>query len=136
MNSTTRMLFGYSANPGARISGWLVLIVISLVATLFGGCQSTREQMTAEGYPVPFIDGFEAGCGSGRQAAGALDPFRKDVPRYLQQPEYAQGWDDGFRQCQATLERDIARQLRDQDGRDSDWREHVDQAMAKALRER
>lgn len=136
MNSTARMRFDYSAQPGARMSVWLVLIVISLVATWLGGCQSTREQMTAEGYPVPFIDGFEAGCGSGRQAAGALGAFRKDVPRYLQQPLYAQGWDDGFRQCQATLERDIERKLRDQDRRDSDWREHVDQAMAKAMRAR
>ena len=104
-------------------------MAVSLVATLLGGCQSTREQMTAEGYPAPFIDGFEAGCSSGRQAAGALESFRKDVPRYLQQPQYAQGWDDGFRQCQAALESAIELELRDNDKRDRDWREHVDKAM-------
>jgi len=128
------MLFNYSAKPGNRVPAWPALIAISLVAILLGGCQGTREQMTAEGYPAPFIDGFEAGCSSGRQAAGALERFRKDVPRYLQQPEYAQGWDDGFRQCQTALESAIELELRDNDRRDHDWREHVDQAMAKAMR--
>lgn len=117
----------------ARPGGWRCVAVIVSVL-LLGGCQSTREWMQAEGYPPVFIDGFEAGCSSGRQAAGALDSFRKDVPRYLQQPEYAKGWDDGFRQCQAALESAIELKLRNNDKRDSDWREHVDQAMAKALR--
>lgn len=111
-----------------------VLLAISLLASLAAGCQSTREQLTAEGYPAAFIDGFEAGCRSGRQAAGALDSFRKDVPRYLQQGEYALGWDDGFGQCQAAMQSTIERQLRDNDSGDRDWRRHVDQAMAKALR--
>nr|WP_296129398.1 hypothetical protein [Pseudomonas sp. Ga0074129] len=110
------------------------LLATCLIVTVLVGCQSTREQMMAEGFPAPFIDGFEAGCGSGRQAAGALDRFRKDVPRYLQQPEYAQGWDDGFRQCKEGLDSAIELELRDNDKRDRDWREHVDQAMAKAMR--
>lgn len=134
MSGTTSMPFYYLAKLGIRMSAWSALIAISLVATLLGGCQSTREQMTAEGYPAPFIDGFEAGCSSGRQAAGALERFRKDVPRYLQQHEYAQGWDDGFRQCQAALESAIELELRDNDRHDRDWRDHVDQAMAKAMR--
>jgi hypothetical protein len=134
MNGTTSMPFDYSAKPGKSMFAWPALIAISLAATLLVGCQSTREQMTAEGYPGPFIDGFEAGCSSGRQTTGALDSFRKDVPRYLQQPEYAQGWDDGFRQCQEALESAIELELRDNDKRDRDWRDHVDQAMAKAMR--
>lgn len=112
----------------------LYWLLAGLIASQLLGCQSTREQLTAEGYPAPFIDGFEAGCSSGRQAAGALQPFRKDVPRYLQQPDYATGWDDGFRQCQASLESDLQRRWHEQDTDDDAWRNSVDQAMAKALR--
>jgi hypothetical protein len=113
----------------------LRLSLASLFASLLLGCQSTREQLTAQGYPAPFIDGFEAGCSSGRQAAGALQTFRKDVPRYLQQPEYTTGWDDGFRQCKAAVESDLQRQWHEQDHHDEDWRSHVNQSMANALRE-
>jgi len=111
---------------------------LGLAGLLLGGCQSTRERMHAEGYPPAFIDGFDAGCSSGRQAAGTLDAFRKDVPRYLAVPLYAEGWDDGFRQCQARLESEFAREWRDDDWRERDreWRTHVDQAMAQALRHR
>lgn len=134
MSGTTNMPCDYSNKRSTYRHAWPTLFAISLVATLLGGCQSTREQMTAEGYPAPYIDGFEAGCSSGRQAAGALEHFRKDVPRYLQQPEYAQGWDDGFRQCKEGLESAIELELRDNDKRDRDWRDHVGQAMAKAMR--
>lgn len=39
-------------------------------------------------------------------AIGARPPvitgeFRKNVPRYLKDKQYAEGWSDGFRQCQA-----------------------------------
>lgn len=134
MSGTARMPFDYSAKPGNSMPAWSALIAISLASALLAGCQSTREQMTAQGYPAPFIDGFEAGCSSGRQAAGALEHFRKDVPRYLHQHEYAQGWDDGFRQCQEALESAIELEWRDHDRGDREWRGHVDQAMAKAMR--
>ena len=127
-----------SGNPGSTVRfvyrHGVSMLTVSVLICLLSGCQSTREAMIAEGYPAPFVDGFEAGCSSGRQAAGALADFRKDVPRYLQQPLYAQGWDDGFRQCQAALESAIERELHDSDRRDREWRRHVDQAMAKALR--
>ncbi|HAQ88660.1 MAG TPA: hypothetical protein DCR78_19785 [Pseudomonas sp.] len=101
------------------------------------GCQNASELLVADEYPPAYADGFRAGCGSGRQAAGALAQFRKDVPRYMDQPLYAEGWNDGYRQCQAmqidtggltawrsnALERD----------RDRAWRHHVDQAKAEAF---
>ena len=101
------------------------------------GCQNASELLVTDEYPPAYADGFRAGCGSGRQAAGALAQFRKDVPRYMGQPLYAEGWNDGYRQCQAmqvdtggltawrsnALERD----------RDRDWRRHVDQAKAQAF---
>jgi len=110
---------------------------ICLFATLvLGGCQSTREQQLAEGYPPAFVDGFEAGCSSGRQAAGTLDGVHKDVPRYLATPLYTEGWDDGFRQCQAGVENAFERERWKQTEDDREWRQHVDQAMAQALRHR
>ncbi|WP_322949192.1 hypothetical protein [Pseudomonas spirodelae] len=114
----------------------LRMAALGVAAVLLCACQNTREQMQAEGYPPAFIDGFEAGCSSGRQAAGALDAFRKDVPRYLAAPLYAQGWDDGFRQCQATQQSAFEREWHDDDWRDREWRTHVDQSMAQALRRR
>lgn len=92
--------------------------------------------MQAQGYPSAFVDGFEAGCGSGRQAAGALDRFSKDVPRYLATSLYAQGWDDGFRQCQARQRSEFEREWQGDGWRDRDreWRMHVEQSMAQALR--
>lgn len=109
-----------------------------LAGLSLAGCQSVQQQLLDEGYPPEYADGFEAGCGSGRQAAGALAEFRKDVPRYLTQPLYAEGWSDGYRQCQATQEagggltawRSTALERQ----RDREWRHHVDQAKAQAFR--
>ena len=109
---------------------------VCLLASLLSGCQSTAQQLLAEGYPPVFVEGFEAGCQSGLQAAGGLQRFSKDVPRYLAAPDYAVGWDDGFRQCQAGREFQQRRALRGEDELDEGWREHVDQAMAGALHRR
>jgi hypothetical protein len=117
-------------------TAWLRVAAVAGFSLLLCACQTSRESMLAEGYPPAFVDGFEAGCGSGRQAAGALDRFSKDVPRYLAAPVYAQGWDDGFRQCQARLNREVEREGFDDNWRDREWRAHVDQAMAQALRHR
>ncbi|MBD8496308.1 hypothetical protein IFR09_17750 [Pseudomonas syringae] len=77
------------------------IALLGLIVVL-AGCQSTHEQLLAEGYPPAFADGFQDGCGSGRQAAGAIGgQYRKNVPRDLKEPLYAKGWADGFRQCQA-----------------------------------
>lgn len=104
-----------------------------LALILIGGCQSQREEMLARNYPPTFVDGFEAGCRSGRSAAGALGAFDKAVLRYQNEPLYEQGWDDGFRQCEE-MERTRDWGRRDDDRRDREWRHHVDQEMGKALR--
>ena len=81
----------------------LCRLVVLLV--LIAGCQTTHEDLIAKGYPPAFADGFDDGCSSGRQAAGAITgEFRKNVPRYLKDKHYAEGWSDGFRQCQAMRE--------------------------------
>jgi len=114
------------------------LLALMFAGLSVAGCQTTGQQLLAEGYAPAYVDGFEAGCGSGRQAAGALAKFRKDVPRYLTQPLYAEGWSDGYRQCQAMQEASggladwqsssLERQ------RDREWRRHVDQSKAQAYR--
>jgi len=114
------------------------LLALMFAGLSVAGCQSTAQQLLAEGYAPEYVDGFEAGCGSGRQAAGALAKFRKDVPRYLTQPLYAEGWSDGYRQCQAMQEasgglaewqsHSLERQ------REREWRHHFDQAKAQAYR--
>ncbi|ERH50750.1 hypothetical protein N5E99_08785 [Pseudomonas chengduensis] len=75
-----------------------------------------------------------AGCSSGRSATGPLGQFDKDVPRYMAEPLYTQGWDDGFRQCEDVQRIDDRQARREEQWRDDEWRHHVDQAMAKALR--
>ncbi|AYC34352.1 hypothetical protein D3880_19155 [Pseudomonas cavernae] len=108
-----------------------------ILFSLLAGCQTTHDYLLAQGYPPAFADGYQAGCNSGHQAAGAISgAFQKDVPRYLAETQYASGWDDGFRQCQAMAEsaerRDYERQRGDP--RDEDGQRDQDRALSKALR--
>lgn len=80
-----------------------VLLVLAVV--LCAGCATQSQQMTAQGYPPHYVDGFDDGCHSGRKAGGSLfDQFKKDVPRFERDTLYAQGWSDGFRQCETEQE--------------------------------
>ena len=110
------------------------LLICGFLLLSVAGCQSLREQMLAANYPPAFVDGFEAGCSSGRSAAGPLGQFDKNVPRYMSEPMYAQGWEDGFRQCEDVQRIDDWQAHREDQWRDDEWLHHVDQAMAKALR--
>ncbi|MEN5109469.1 MULTISPECIES: hypothetical protein [Pseudomonas] len=107
---------------------------VCFALALLSGCQSTSQRLLAEGYPAPFVSGFDDGCASGRQAAGALGEFRKKVSTYLQDPQYATGWDDGFRQCQASAASDIERNLKLDSQADREWRHEKAQAWGSTLR--
>ena len=112
------------------------LLLIMLAYGLLAGCEATREHLLAQGYPPAFADGFDDGCSSGRQAAGIISgTFRKDVPRYLKDAAYAEGWSDGFRQCQAQVESEERRAYfeRFHDDEDDDWERNRDNAMGRAL---
>ena len=114
------------------------LLLIPILA-LLAACQSSYEYLVAQGYPEPFAAGYNDGCGSGRQAAGAMTGgFKKDVARYLKDAQYAEGWSDGFRQCQAEMASAQQRAYEEQrnSDRDEKWEHDTDQAMAKALRSR
>lgn len=113
--------------------GRVPVLVAVLLMPLLGGCQSTRDYLLAQGYPPAFASGYADGCASGDSAAKALGTFRKDVPVYLADRQYATGWDDGFRQCQASATAAIERRLLPDSDRDRDWQHQVDQDMAKAM---
>lgn len=112
------------------------LLLIPILA-LLAACQSSYDYLVANGYPEPFAAGYADGCGSGRQAAGAMTgSFKKNVPRYLRDAQYAEGWSDGFRQCQAEMQSAQLRAYQEQrsSDRDEKWEHDTDQAMAKAMR--
>lgn len=107
------------------------------IAALLAGCETAHQQMLGQGYPPAYADGFDDGCGSGRQAAGLMvGDFRKNVPRYLHDRQYESGWDDGFRQCHAMQNSEDTRQYRERywDQRDRDWQREKDQGAARAFR--
>jgi hypothetical protein len=115
---------------------WRCAGVLSLLM-LITGCQTTHEDLIAKGYPPAFADGFDDGCSSGRQAAGAITgEFRKNVPRYLKDKNYAEGWSDGFRQCQAMRESQDRESYRNShwDERDEAWQQQKDRDAARAYR--
>lgn len=118
-----------------RVSGGrAVAASLLLSVAVLAGCESTRERLLAQGYPAPYASGFEDGCGSGRQAAGALGEFRKNVSVYLEDRKYATGWDDGFRQCQASTTSDFQRHVGIDSQADRDWQHSKDQAWSRAIR--
>ena len=81
-------------------------------ALLLSGCVREKTSMVRQGYPQPYADGYDDGCHSGKKAGGNLfDQFRKDVPRFDADHQYAQGWSDGFRQCE-TEQESLQRQMR------------------------
>lgn len=113
---------------------WRCAVVLGLLVSC-AGCQSTHDDLLAKGYPPAFADGFDDGCSSGRQAAGAITgEFRKDVPRYLKDPLYAEGWSDGLHQCQAMRDSQDrgAEHNSHLEERDKAWRQQKDQDAARA----
>ena len=122
-------------NTQISITGLRARMVVALLLpiALLAGCQSTKDQLLAQGYPPAFANGFDDGCVSGRQAAGAVGEFRKNVPVYLQDRQYATGWDDGFRQCQASTGSNFDHPLNVNNQADRDWQHSKDQSWSKAL---
>lgn len=91
-----------------RLIDWTdrtVLVAAVLAVGSLGGCVSEHDTMIREGYPLAYADGFDDGCHSGHQAGGNLfDRFKKDLRRFDADDRYAQGWSDGFRQCESQEE--------------------------------
>ncbi len=78
---------------------WVATLVLSGI--LLCSCASQRNTMIQQGYPPAYADGFSDGCSSGKKAAGSMfDQFKKDVNRFSQDQQYAQGWADGYKECE------------------------------------
>lgn len=89
----------------------LPLLVLLLAACDVLEPSETMISASANVSPA-YRQGFDDGCHSGRQAAGSLfEQFRKDLPRFNTDQDYAQGWSDAFRQCE-TQEEVLDRQMR------------------------
>jgi len=85
---------------------------IACVLLASAGCVSQKESMIKQGYPLSYAEVFDDGCHSGKKAGGSLfDQFKKDVGRFDKDSQYAQGWSDGFRQCESEEEA-LERQVR------------------------
>ena len=88
------------------------LIIATLGLLIVSGCVTQKEMMVKQGYPLAYAEGFDDGCHSGNKAGGSLfDQFKKDVVRFNDEKQYAQGWSDGFRQCE-TEQESLLRQTR------------------------
>jgi hypothetical protein len=96
----------------------LFVAALVLCLTILTGCADQKETTLKQGYPIAYVDGFDDGCHSGNKAGGSLfDQFKKDVNRFSSEKQYAQGWSDGFRQCeteQETLQRQIRMSIEQQ----------------------
>ena len=121
----------------------LMLILIFSSLFMFGGCVSQRDTMVQQGYPLSYADGFDDGCHSGKKAGGSMfDQFKKDVRRFQTDKQYAQGWSDGFRQCeteQEALDRQIRMGMEQQrlleEKKHNDWQEqrHLEREVMKGI---
>ncbi len=90
----------------------LVIVATAFCLMFLPGCATQKEIMIKKGYPLSYAEGFDDGCHSGNKAGGSLfDQFKKDVRRFEKDTKYAQGWSDGFRQCESQQEA-IQRQTR------------------------
>ena len=90
----------------------MLRLILGLAACLaLGGCvtESVMKSTMPPGPPA-WQDGYLPGCESGASAAGDLGfKFSKDFQRYLSDPMYKQGWDDGFKVCNSQFAADRAK---------------------------
>ena len=91
-----------------QLAIWVALLNLLLLP----GCATQKETMIKQGYPLAYAEGFDDGYRSGYKAGGNMfEKFKKDIRRFEHDSQYAQGWSDGFRQCESEQEA-IQRQTR------------------------
>ncbi len=104
--------------PNLKNRKILLISSVILGTILFSGCATQKEIMVQEGHSLAYADGFDDGCHSGKKAGGNMfESFKKDENRFSKHSKYAQGWSDGFRQCeneQEALDRQIRMSLEQQ----------------------
>jgi hypothetical protein len=128
------MKIGHKIMSFSLLCCWLVIV---------SGCISQKEAMVNQGYPLPYADGVDDGCHSGKKAGGSMfDQFKKDVSRFEVDSQYAQGWSDGFRQCeteQESMQRQIRMNIEQQrlieDRKHNEWKEqrHLEREVLRGI---
>ncbi|BDY13327.1 hypothetical protein [Hydrogenimonas cancrithermarum] len=82
------------------------IVFSALSIMLFVGCASTQTWLKTK--PVPFQEGYEAGCVSGEERAGyTFSTLKKNEIRYENDPLYKEGWDEGYSRCFSDKEVEI-----------------------------
>lgn len=79
------------------------LSALVTAVVLIAGCSSTGDSKIPEkfnGRPAAFRDGYNSGCNYGRaEASGSKNDGTRDEKRLQSEPDYANGWYDGFEWC-------------------------------------
>lgn len=93
-----------------QVRRWQAALAALVAPLALAACTSTRDALIAQGFDPAYAEGYDAGCSSGKAAAGGLlSESSKDANRYATDTQYTQGWDAGFAKCQ----RDMAAMVRD-----------------------
>ncbi len=88
-------------NRWCAMTGAIACGMLALTAS----CTSEKEALLKQGYPEAYAQGFDDGCHSGKKAGGNMfEGLKKDVQRFENDSKYAQGWQDGFNQCEKQQE--------------------------------
>jgi hypothetical protein len=80
-------------------SGALGVLIFLSVMT---GCGPVGEQvMIQNAQGAGYSQGYGDGCASGRHAAGSVEAVAaKDTMLYLNDKQYKEGWDMGYKECE------------------------------------
>ncbi len=73
---------------------------------LLTGCP-TEQSYVARHSPA-FQEGYWDGCANGKEmVTNTFIAKKNDTPRYKNDPEYRQGWDDGYERCFGNREMEL-----------------------------
>ena len=75
-------------------------LIAVIMWAILAGCTghpapATYPKINLAGYPLEFRQGYAEGCASAQPYAGP----KRDEMRFKSDPNYAQGWQDGYDIC-------------------------------------
>ena len=81
-------------------------LFILVMLFVLSGCKTEgdiyRENLLKSGMPITYVEAEKHGCHSAAKHYGHNRyEFKKDLPRYRTEPDYKDGWDDGYTRCTA-----------------------------------
>ncbi len=83
-----------------------LFFLLPLLAFFFTGCPS--EQSYLARHSVAFQEGYRDGCKNAEEmVTNSFIEKKNDTPRYKNDPEYREGWDDGYSRCYANKEMEL-----------------------------